>query len=386
MKCILVFLWSMLQVYAVFGQVPADTPVLKYRLHNLTTEIRFINSNTVGVFKYPGGTAPEKNSLVVLKAAYSPVKTMTGDRNNRLFIESRDLRVELNKADGTLCFFNGRHDLLLREAVNQKPFKEEGSGGFMVQQGFHLSGSEAIYGLGQHQTGKMNQRGQTILLRQRNMDIAIPFLQSTRGYGIYWDNTSATVYRDSANQMSLRSEVGDCIDYYVIAGSDAKQIIKGYRTLTGTVPMFPLWSFGYIQSRERYQSQQQVLEVVKKYRSLQVPLDAVVQDWQYWGDDDNWNSTAFENPKYPHPEAMIDSIHGLHAKFLISVWPSFGGTSEIYQEMERKKMLFDFGTYPNSRTVKVYDAFNPHARALYWKYMRKNLFEKRRGWLVAGRH
>ena len=203
---------------------------------------------------------------------------MTGDRNNRLFIESRDLRVELNKADGTLCFFNGRHDLLLREAVNQKPFKEEGSGGFMVQQGFHLSGSEAIYGLGQHQTGKMNQRGQTILLRQRNMDIAIPFLQSTRGYGIYWDNTSATVYRDSANQMSLRSEVGDCIDYYVIAGSDAKQIIKGYRTLTGTVPMFPLWSFGYIQSRERYQSQQQVLEVVKKYRSLQVPLDAVVQD------------------------------------------------------------------------------------------------------------
>lgn len=380
MKRIVVFLVSIIQLCAVFGQAPSKAPDLKYRLHNITTEVRFINSNTVRVFKYTGDKAPEKNSLVVLKSAISPVKTVSGEKDNRLFVQSTRLRVELSKSDGTMRFFNGQHELLLSEAPSQQLFESASAneaskiGG--VQQAFNLSDAEAIYGLGQHQTGKMNQRGQTILLRQRNMDIAIPFLQSTNGYGIYWDNASATIYKDSANKMSLSSEVGNAIDYYVIAGRNADQIIDGYRNLTGTVPMFPLWSFGYIQSRERYQSQEQVLDVVKKYRSLQVPLDAVVQDWQYWGGNDNWNSTAFENPKYPRPKAMIDSIHELHAKFLISVWPSFGGTSKIYQEMNQRKMLFDFTTYPESRTVKVYDAFNPAARKLYWTYMNKNLFEK----------
>ncbi|HTN35765.1 MAG TPA: TIM-barrel domain-containing protein [Arachidicoccus sp.] len=386
MKFIAVFIVGLLPMQLLLGQQQSRTHVLKYTLNGVTTEISFINNTTAHIFKYRGSNRPDKHSLVVLNSRDAPVKTETsmGQQDNQFIIQSAGLRVELSKIDGTLQFYNNKDELLIAECPDQPADQQVDQHGFEkiddsithVAASFALSNGEAIYGLGQHQTGVMNQRGQTILLRQTNMDIAIPFLQSTKGYGLYWDNYSATIYHDSAGKMSLTSEAGSCIDYYLIAGENADAIIGGYRKLTGTVPLFPLWSFGYIQSRERYQSQAQVVGVVKKYRELKVPLDAVVQDWQYWGVNDNWNATRFDNPSFSDPVSMIHSVHQMHAKLLISVWPSFGGKSKIYQEMNSKNMLFNFPTFPRMKSVKVYDAFNPEARNVYWKYLNKNLFMK----------
>lgn len=377
MKFFIASFFVVFQLHFLFAQKKENQSSIKYTFHHITTEVKFLNNNTTRIFKYQGEIAPVKNSLVVLNNDDVSIKTSVQQIDNQIIIQSSALKIELNKSNGIIKFFDKDNNLLLSESRTTKEFQKIDDSVTHVSQAYSLSADEAIYGLGQHQTGRMNQRNQTILLRQRNMDIAIPFLQSTKGYGIYWDNYSATIYRDSHDNMSLTSEAGKCIDYYFIAGKNADTIIDNYRKLTGSVPMFPLWSFGYIQSRERYQSQQQVVDVVKKYRDLKVPIDAVVQDWQYWGPDNhNWNSIQFDNPDYPNPTLMIDSVHQMNAKILISVWPSFGSKSKIYQELNNKNMLFNFPTYPVLNDVKVYDAFNPKARAIYWNYMNRNLFSK----------
>ena len=117
-----------------------------------------------------------------------------------------------------------------------------------------------------------------------------------------------------------------------------------------------------------------LLEWLRNIRSLKVPLDNIVQDWRYWGETENWNSTEFGNPLYPNPKEMIEKIHNNNAHIMISVWPSFGENTAIYKELKEKKLLYDFKTWPPEAGVRVYDAFNPLARNIYWKYMNKNLF------------
>jgi alpha-D-xyloside xylohydrolase len=193
---------------------------------------------------------------------------------------------------------------------------------------------------------------------------------------VYWDNYSTTNFKDSADGTSFESEVGDCADYYFIYGGNADKVIAGYRWLTGQAPMFPKWTLGFFQSRERYKSQYETVDVIRKYRQLGVPLDGIVQDWQYWGEDESyWNSTEFGNPRFPEPKKMIDSVHDLHAHIIISVWPSFGNKTKIYQELKQQNMLYgDYVTWPINQNVEVYDAFNPKARDIYWSYMDKNIF------------
>lgn len=138
--------------------------------------------------------------------------------------------------------------------------------------------------------------------------------------------------------------------------------------------MNALWTYGFWQSRERYTSQEETIGVVQKFRELQIPIDGIVQDWQYWGEDNNdWNSIEFGNPRFSDPKKMIDQAHELNTNIIISVWPSFGPNTAIYKEFEQKNMLLEFMTYPPTLT-RVYDAFNPQAREIYWEKMNKNMF------------
>ena len=114
---------------------------------------------------------------------------------------------------------------------------------------------------------------------------------------------------------------------------------------------------------------------MKKYRALRVPLDNIVQDWQYWGTDNHyWNSTEFGNPNFPHPQAMVDAVHALNAHLMISVWPSFGDKTAIFKDLNQAGLLYDFKNWPTDGGVRVYDAFSPKARDILWGYMDKNLF------------
>ena len=214
-----------------------------------------------------------------------------------------------------------------------------------------------------------------------------PFFQSTKGYGVFWDNYSPTLFTDNEVETSFRSEVGDCVDYYFMYGKDADGVIAQVRSLTGQAPMFPLWTYGYWQSKERYKSQEEVVDVVRKYRELGIPLDGIIQDWQYWGHNYLWNAMDFQNPTFNNPQKMMEDVHAMNAHMAISIWSSFGPMTKPYRELDKKGMLFNFTTWPQSGLeswppnmeypsgVRVYDAYNPEARDIYWKYLNDGIFK-----------
>lgn len=371
----------LLQLYffATFGQ-KINKDGFSVTCNNITTNVIFIDDNVARVYKHPAASVKKVESRVVrISASYSG-KIVVSNRGGNTSAASKSLKIIFNRSTNALEFHSLARGVLAAELPFSTSFVDadnDGASSYTISQGFRFDGKEGIYGFGQHQNGKFNQRHQSLLLRQRNMTIAIPFFQSSKGYGIYWDNYSLTNYKPDAKGGVLTSEIGDCIDYYFIAGTNADEVIKSYRNLTGNVPMLPLWSFGYIQSKERYRSQYELVDVVKKYRQLQIPLDAVIQDWQYWGADQlNWNAVDFLNKEFPDPIAAIDSIHQMNAKLMISVWPSFGSKTAIYKEFSDNDMLLDFPTYPVNDSIKVYDAFHPAAKKIYWNYMNKNLFAK----------
>jgi len=232
----------------------------------------------------------------------------------------------------------------------------------------------------------MVQRNLTLNMVQGNTDDYIPFFQSAKGYGLFWDNYSPTIFTDNAESTSFTSEVADCIDYYFMYGGNADGVIGCMRNLTGQAPMFPLWTFGFFQSKERYKSQDELVDVVKKYRELKVPIDGIIQDWQYWGSNYLWNAMDFLNDEFPRPQKMVNDVHALHAHMTISIWNSFGPKTKQYRELDSMGALMNFSTWPQSGStiwpprrdypsgVKVYDPYNPAARDVFWKYLNKGIF------------
>lgn len=350
---------------------------IKASIQSVQVEIQFFNPATVRILKSPEGVPFLKKSLSVIEEPLKTDLTIT-EEGNKVVLASSAMKVQLDEQTGKISYFGlGKEPLFTEKdyGVQFTPVEDVGTPTFLVRQAFLLDKAEAIYGLGQHQQGMMNQRGQKLFLRQENMQICIPFFQSVKGYGLFWDNYSPTTFVDNLQETSFESEVGDCADYYFMYGGNADGVVAQMRHLTGQAPMFPQWAFGFWQSRERYKSQDETVGVVQKYRELKVPLDGIVQDWQYWNTDDAyWNSIEFGNPGFPNPKGMIDSIHRLNAHVIISVWPSFGPKTAIYQELKEKGMLLNFITWPPTSGDRPYDPYNPAARAIYWSHMNKNIF------------
>ena len=281
-------------------------------------------------------------------------------------------------AQGNLTFLTAKGKLLLKE--KSCDVKE-------ARQTFTLDKDEAIYGLGTIQNGKMNRRGEKKRMEQSNLEDFQNVLQSIKGWGIYWENYSPTLFEDNANGMTFDAEVGNGVDYYFMYGKSADGVIAQMRYLSGDVPMFPLWTYGFWQSKERYKSARETESIVDQYRALNVPLDGIIQDWQYWGSNYLWNAMDFLAEDFSNGKQMIQNVHKKNAHFMISIWASFGPMTQQFRELEAKGLLMPFETWPQSGIshvwppimkypsgVKVYDAFHPEARAIYWKYL-KTLYD-----------
>ncbi len=353
---------------------------IKTIVDSMEVDIQYYNPATVRVLKSPLGWKYSKESLSVVETPQA-VKLNTTQQGDVVKLQSNSVSVELNLTTGEVLFSDPQGAVLLSEKGQPSflYFDDSGVDAFRVKQTFLLEEDESIYGLGILQNGKMSQRNQTKHLVQGNVEDVTPFIQSIKGYGLFWDNYSPTTFADSKSGTSFESEVGDCVDYYFMYGGDADGVIAQMRTLTGQVPMFPLWTYGYWQSKERYKSQQELLDVVDKYRELGVPLDGIVQDWQYWGNNYQWNAMEFLDGGFSNPKQMIDEVHAKNANIIITIWSSFGPMTKAYRELNEKNMLFNFKTWPESGVdswppnqeypsgVRVYDAYNPEARDIYWK-------------------
>ena len=332
------------------------------------TEVIYYSPNIVRVVKTPTDAKVEHHSWVVTATPQA------GNAKNVL-VKKDDI--------GRLTFTDKKGNVLLREGGSAfRPITEGvDKGRYRVIQSFELDEQEPIYGLGMLQNGKMNQRGENRRMMQSNQEDYAHFFQSIKGYGVFWDNYSPTALNDDGRTLKLESEVGELVDYYFIYGGDADGVISGMRWLTGKVPMLPLWTYGFHQSRERYVSSSQLLDVVDTYQKTGVPLDGIIQDWQYWGSNYVWNAMEFGNEEFANYQEMIDRVHQQGKHLNISVWASFGPMTKPYRDLSEKGLLYDFQTWPQSGLtfwpprmdypsgVRVYDPFSKEARDIYWRHL-----------------
>jgi alpha-D-xyloside xylohydrolase len=337
--------------------------------------VQFYSDHAVRILKWLPEAAPDSSSLAVIQKELPDINLHVEENDAAVILKSDKLQIRISKAGGIVEFLTADNTTILKErgkAVIQ-PADLKNEKAYSIKQEFELTPDEGIYGLGQHQDGWINKRGHTVKLVQANTDAVTPFLISTMNYGILWDNYSKTIFTDDKNETSLWSDVANCIDYYFIYGNTMDSVIAGYRNLTGQAPMYGKWAYGYWQSKEHYASRDELLGVADEYRKRQIPIDNIVQDWDYWGGAKNWSQLFFDEKLYPHPKEMIDRLHEQNFHLMISVWPGLGPNTPVYKEMQQRGFLYKpvgWGGF------KYYDAYNPAANDLYWKYMNKGLFSK----------
>lgn len=232
---------------------------------------------------------------------------------------------------------------------------------------FSFHEEEGIYGLGQAEEGIYNYRYHSQYLYQHNMRIPMPMFLSTQGYGILIDCGSLMTFNDDENGTYLFLDTVDQIDYYFVAGHKPDNIISGFRYLTGTAVMLPKWAYGYIQSKEQYYQAEELVDIIRHYRELEVPIDCVVQDWNSW-EPGNWGEKLVDPKRYGNLKECMDKIRELNAHGMVSVWPNMNTGGKNHTEfLEAGYLLNDLATY---------DAFSDKARKMYWKQAKEELFNQ----------
>lgn len=492
--------------------------------------LQVVDDDIIRVVAIPEGSNDSISNASMMVVPYSPstpfevVETASG-----IDVKTTQLIASVSFPDGHVTFKDTTGQVILAESQQGRslePFTLEGTQAYHVRQVFESPDDEAFYGLGGHQNGQINYKGEDVEMAQHNIVDVVPFLYSNKNYGILWDNYSISKFGDPRDyqplsslklysrdgreggltadyyvedkvvlsklqndiavefletpaydtfptdvsrkgkviwegsiesdhagahkflvyasnyfkvwidgklildkwrqnwnpwtnkfnvdmkagekhsikiewmpdggymavkhldplpekeqqQLSLWSEVGDRLDYYFIKGSNADEVIAGYRQLTGKAPIPPKWAFGFWQSRERYRNQKDLLDVVKEYRKRKIPLDNIVLDWQYWKDPD-WGTHTFDADRFPDPKGMVAELHQkLHANIMISVWPKFNLGTPAYDEMNAKGFLFKRNIEKGRKDwVGVgyqntfYDPFNAEAGQLFWKRIDERL-------------
>lgn len=230
---------------------------------------------------------------------------------------------------------------------------------------FSITADEAIYGLGQQEDGIYNYRNAKEYLYHNNMKIPMPVFLSSEKYAVFFDCASMFTYEEKANVITMTFDAVDQIDYYVICGDNFDELVQGIRQLIGGVPMLPKWAFGYVQSKERYKTQEEILETVARFKEENIPLDCIVLDWLSW-EDGKWGNKIFDKSRFPDAKAMVERLHEEGVAFMISIWPNCKEGCENHNEFSKAgKLLCNYSTY---------DAFDEEARDMYWKQLEKELF------------
>ncbi len=349
---------------------------VQLKLGDLNVKVQFHSKEIVRVVKWPAGGTSEKVSLSVKQKVVPNLNVRIEENQAGVTLSCGQVKLLISKRDGSIEYLSSNNRTILKE-LGRPSFaptqikREERA--FSVQQNFKLSADEGVYGLGQQQLGVMNYRGRTVKIVQANTKAVTPVLVSTAGYGILWDNYSKTIFDDSKDKTSFWSEVADNIDYYFFYGPTIDGEIAGYRELTGEAPMYGKWAYGYWQSKEHYATRDELLGIAQQYRDRRIPIDNIVQDWNYWGNNDNWGGMIFDETKYPRPKEMIDQLHKENFHLMISIWAGLGPSSQIYKDMDTHGFLFPTVGWAG---FKYFDVYNPAATDLYWKYANEGLFSK----------
>ena len=440
-----------------------------------------LSDNTVRIKFHKSATEELKELIFVTKT--SAPAFQVADSPLKLEIKAPKITISLDKQTGKLTFADKSGKVFLSEKSDSRKLSSvtiQGESCYMVEQSFESSADEYIFGLGQFQDGQYNLKNVSRRLTQVNTQIAIPFIFSSKGYGLLWhqygltdfnptdnfiplvkqeqpttasaqmaevtttsgtqrvsqnqslyqgkftvpedgeysifldlgdmgnrhfvvidgkpcmdqsnmwlpptsgtllklkagehqvqvlcksDNTPKLSWKLSDNSTTFRSPVAQGLDYVVFYGPSADDVIASYRNLSGNAPMFPQWAYGFWQCRERYMSGTHLVETVKEFRKRNLPVDVIVQDWQYWGSR-GWGVPQFDEKNYPNPAGFIKELHDLNAHFNISIWSNPDKNSTIGKEFVLKNRFI-----PDTKWL---DYFNAETRKEYWNTLKVNMFD-----------
>ena len=382
----LVFL-ALLLTETALGQWAPMNPVtaveqqsdgVQFRMQTGILKLQVCTDSMIRVLYSATSSFPKLPDYVVEKTAWPATNWSISRADDAVTLTTLRLRVKITRADGAIQYQDADGNQLLQEASRKlTPVKVNGEDTYRAESLVNMYGSrEGLYGLGQHQAGVWNYRGESVDISQDNSNISIPLLLSSKGYGIFWNNTSRGRFNNRfANYLYISSDVADVIDYYFIYGPEFDKMIASYRELTGQAPMFGKWAYGFWQCKNRYKSQDEILEVARKYRELHIPVDDIVQDWFWW----NRKGEHVFNKNYPDPRGMVRQLHDEHFHLMISVWPFFEPGSAVYDDMDHRGWFIDkfkFAKPPyHAAGMALYDASNPEARKYYWHLMETALFD-----------
>jgi alpha-D-xyloside xylohydrolase len=353
-----------------------DTVGLTILLERGALRFQVCTDSMIRVLYSPQHEFPRVAEYVVVKSAWPKTPFDVNEAADNITLTTAKLKVVVGKKDSSLIFYNAAGRKLAQENDRTlTPVEVNGEKTYPLERFTNMwETQEAFYGLGQHQGGVFNWRGESVDIVQDNTNISIPLLLSSNGYGIFWNNPSRSRFNNRfVHAFYISSEVAEQMDYYFIYGPEFDRIISAYRELTGAAPLFGKWAYGYWQCKNRYDSQAEILDVAKRYRREHIPVDNIVQDWFWW----NTMGEPVWNKNYPDPKAMVAELHKENLHLMVSLWPFFRPGSAVYDDMAAKGFFIDktkvTGFHPAG--MALYDAFNPEARKYYWKLMDDALFK-----------
>lgn len=269
-------------------------------------------------------------------------------------------------------------------APPSRRYRPAGGGMHHCEVIFEPNEAERFYGLGQHQHGLLDQKGAVIELVQRNSEVSVPFLVSSLGYGFLWNHPGVGRVELAANGTRWVAEALQQFDYWVTAGDEPAQVLSNYAQVTGLPPAMPYWATGFWQSKLRYRTQEELLEVAREYRRREIPLSVIVIDYFNWTRQGEW---CFDPKEWPDPAAMVRELDSMGVKLMVSVWPSVNPAAATYSEMDERGYLvaneagipvhLDFWDKGQEGPVLVrfYDATNPEARRYVWERVKEGYYQ-----------
>ena len=345
-----------------------------------TLRIKPCGNGIVRVTFVEASSIPDLGNPVLPDSACANAAFTVEEGSDALQIATPDLTVVVRKNSGAVTFEDSKNRPVLAET--DWPFPRsivatitDGHPAKQASTWFALEPDERLYGLGQHQSGILNQRNLQLELSQDNTNISVPFYISSKGYGLLWNNGSVTDWNNRFRPvLAIQSNEAEAVDYYYFAGPSFDKIIAEYRKLTGSAPLFPEWAYGYWQSKLAYANRDQLVSVATKYRALHIPIDNLVLDA---GWETVLGSRSF-NPHYPDPKSMVQTLHDQHIHLMVSIWPLFQPGNPNFEDLDKAGYFVTPG--PNHLPAylpggRLYDAFSPGARQLYWKQTKESLYD-----------
>ncbi len=350
---------------------------VRLTLQSGVMRLQVCSETIIRVHYAPTSAVPTRPELVVIKDRWPATKWGLQPSDDAIVLSTAQIKAIISRKDSSVTFQDATGKSLFQQSeVSMTPAVVNGEQTYHAELFSKLWGSdESFYGLGQHQAGVWNYRGEAVDISQDNTNISIPFVLSSNGYGIFWNNTSRSRFNNRfLSALYLSSEVADEVDYYFLYGPAFDQIIAGYRELTGAPPLFGKWAYGFWQCKNKYNTQEELLGVAHKYRQLRIPADNIVQDWFWWY---TMGEPAFDKARYPDPPRMVEDLHKNHFHLMISFWPYIRPGTKTYEDMDKRGFFIEKTKVAafHPAGMALYDAFSPEARKYYWSLIDQALFK-----------